>query len=250
MDILYLVVFVAVALLVVVLRLNAPRIRGGRGESRVANVLSRLDNSQYKVLNDLLIRTTRGTSQIDHVVVSPQGIFVIETKNYSGWIHGGEKSEYWTQSIFRKKYEFRNPIKQNWAHVYGLKEILSDFGQISYHPVVVFTRSSELKNVHSKLPVSYVDNLLQIITETKGGGILSGDQVLAIQRTLDGANILDQNLRGQHVRGVQNRVHLQNQSEQLLICPKCGATLVVRAGKYGKFYGCSNYPRCRHILKF
>lgn len=79
MDILYLVLFVFVALLSAIP--NAPKIRGARGESRVANLLSRLDNSKYKALNDLLIRTARGTSQIDHVVVSPQGIFVIETKN-------------------------------------------------------------------------------------------------------------------------------------------------------------------------
>ena len=248
MDILYLVLFVVVALLSAIL--NAPKIRGARGESRVANLLSRLDNSKYRALNDLLIGTARGTSQIDHVVVSPQGIFVIETKNYSGWIHGGETSEYWTQTFYRKKHEFRNPIKQNWAHVFGLKEILRDFGPITYHPIIVFTGSSELKNVYSEMPVIYADDLLLTITETKDDRVLSGDQILAIERKLEQANILDRDLRRQHVRVIQNRTHVRDQSRQLLVCPHCGGSLVVRTGKYGKFYGCPNYPGCRYIQKF
>ena len=247
MDILYLVLFAVVVLLSAIV--NAPKIRGARGESNVANLLSRLENSTYKPLNDLLIRTARGTSQIDHVVVSPQGVFVIETKNYSGWIHGGEKSEYWTQTFYRRKFEFRNPTKQNWAHVFALKEMLRDFGPITYHPIIVFTGSSELKNVYSEMPVIYADDLLQTIAETHGDRVLSSDQMSAIESKLEQANILDTDLRKEHVRAIQHRTRVRDQSSQLLLCPNCGGTLVVRSGKYGKFYGCRNYPRCRYTQK-
>jgi hypothetical protein len=246
-NILYLVLFVVIVLLSAIL--NAPKIRGARGESRVARLLSRLDNSKYKALNDIVVRTGRGTSQIDHVVVSTQGIFVIETKNYSGWIHGGETSEYWTQTFYRTKFRFRNPTKQNWAHVFALRELLHDFGSIAYHPIVVFTGSSELKNVYSEMPVIYVDDLLRTISETRGDRVLSNDQIVAIQSKLEQANILDADLRKEHVRLIQDRTRVREHSNQLLLCPNCGGTLVSRSGKYGQFYGCRNYPRCRYIKK-
>ncbi len=30
-------------------------------------------------------------------------------------------------------------------------------------------------------------------------------------------------------------------------CPECGSDLVIKQGRYGKFIGCSNYPKCRFI---
>ena len=68
------------------------------------------------------------TSQIDHLVLSEYGIFVIETKRYKGWIFGSEKAENWTQVIFKEKHQFRNPVKQNWSHVYALKSVLTATG--------------------------------------------------------------------------------------------------------------------------
>jgi hypothetical protein len=110
---------------------------------------------------------------------------------------------------------------------------LRDFGPITYHPIIVFTGSSELKNVYSEMPVIYADDLLQTITETNGGKVLSGDQILAIERKLVQANILDANLRKEHVRVIHHRTRVRDQSRQLLACPDCGGTLVVRSGKYG-----------------
>ena len=85
--------------------------------------------SNNKVFTDVLIRT--GTQkQPDLTILSYQFIGIDvkdETQNYSGWIHGNEKSEYWIQSIYNEKAKFRNPIKQNWAHIYALKEVLGFF---------------------------------------------------------------------------------------------------------------------------
>lgn len=89
--------------LAIIVQLNISKIRGAIGEKRVKNQLSKLPHEDYVILNDIMVETERGTSQIDHVVVSPYGIFVIETKNFSGWIHGSESSEYWVQTIYRKK---------------------------------------------------------------------------------------------------------------------------------------------------
>lgn len=57
------------------------------------------------MLNDIMLPTEKGTSQIDHVIISSYRVFVIETKNYSGWIHGSENSEDWMQTIYSQMKE-------------------------------------------------------------------------------------------------------------------------------------------------
>lgn len=72
------------------------RIFGGVGEKTTSSILLFLDKSKYKVINNVVLKSGDKTSQIDHIVISDYGIFVIETKNYKGWILGSENSEYWT----------------------------------------------------------------------------------------------------------------------------------------------------------
>ncbi len=80
-----------------------PKSKGAWGEWTVAKILFRLPAVDYKILNDVMLRTEYGTTQMDHVVVSCYGIFVIETKNYAGWIIGGENAEQWTELLHSKK---------------------------------------------------------------------------------------------------------------------------------------------------
>lgn len=244
--ILYEILLVIIIGLVVLYKLNLLKIKGAKGESRVARQLRKLNDEQYKVFNDVLIRTGTGSSQIDHIVISVYGIYVIETKNYRGWIHGN--SEYWTQSIYKEKVKFRNPIKQNWAHIYALKEVLSDFQQVTYHPIVVFTGRGELKNIVSKIPVIYDYQLFQTIMNKRGTPILTIEQVNSIANKLNEINITDKTIRKEHIRQVRNHAYKQKRLEKSLVCPRCGGNLVVRKGAYGKFYGCSNYPKCRYKL--
>ncbi len=236
--------------LVVLFRSNLPKAKGAKGELRVARQLRKLKDEQYKVFNDVLIRTGTRSSQIDHIVVSIYGIYVIETKNYSGWIHGNENSEYWTQSIYNEKAKFRNPIKQNWAHIYALKEVLSDFQQVRYYPIVVFAGSGELKNIVSKTLVIYDHQLFQTIMDKRGTPILTIEQVNKIAAKLEEINIKDKKLRKQHIHQVKNYAYERKIKEESLICPRCGGDLVNREGSFGKFYGCSNYPKCRYKLNY
>ena len=233
-----------------VFRLNKPLSRGERGELRVASRLRKLKGEEYVVLNDLLIETERGSSQIDHIVISLYGIFVIETKNYSGWIHGHEKSEYWTQSIYKQKTKFRNPIKQNWSHIYALKSVLSDFKQATFHPIIVFAGRAELKNIESSIPVIYDHQIIRVIKDQIRRPNLSYEQIKGIAVRLSEINIQDRKVRRQHVRQVRNLVHERKRNERQKICPRCGGSLKLINGKYGKFYGCSNYPRCKYKLKY
>lgn len=220
-------------------RLFAPRIRGALGEYRVGRLLRRLPDEEFAVISDLMLWTSAGTSQIDHLIISRSGIFVIETKNFSGWIHGNENSEYWTQTIYRARTEFRNPVKQNWAHVYALKEVLSDLKRIAYHPIVVLVGTAELKNVYSRTPVIYDHELLRTILDASGEANLTVDQVRQIARRLNEACIRDRHVNREHVCRVQEHTFRRGQMEKEGICPKCGGSLVVRSGRYGRFYGCS-----------
>src|SRR5512147_1006634 len=62
----------------------------------------------YHLLNHVTLRLDDGTTQIDHILVSRFGVFVIETKDYKGWIFGNEKDPYWTQVLFHSKFKFQN----------------------------------------------------------------------------------------------------------------------------------------------
>lgn len=88
-----------------------------RGEARVSRALKRRFGAPYyHLLNHVTLPLRGGTTQIDHVLVSRFGVFVIETKDYRGWIFGSPHDRYWTQVLFRDKFRFQNPLRQNDKH--------------------------------------------------------------------------------------------------------------------------------------
>jgi Nuclease-related domain/Topoisomerase DNA binding C4 zinc finger len=243
---LFLIVIIVLGILIVFTRSRTAQARGSRGETKVTRELRRLPKNKFKIFNNVILSTKYGSSQIDHIVISIYGIFVIETKNYSGWIHGNEKSEYWTQSIYRKKTKFRNPVKQNWGHILALKEALADYHPATYHSIVVFAGNAELKNVFSEVPVIYRRQLIYTITNRCKTPSISIELVNLYADFLQ--KIIQQNVitKRNHNRQVKRNIRERKRNERLLICPKCSGDLVIRKGKYGKFYGCSNYPNCRY----
>lgn len=116
------------------------KVKGWAGEKMVSHLgLRKLDSSIYQVFDDLYLPRPdgQGTTQLDHVIVSPFGVFVIKTKNYQGWIFGAEKQKDWTQSIYKKKHRFQNPLHQNDLHVRALAGLLGLDRRI-FHSVVFF----------------------------------------------------------------------------------------------------------------
>ena len=134
------------AILGIMWQIFRPRLRGAFGETLLVGVLRRrLDASIYHVLNDIYLPLDGGsTTQIDHVVVSPFGVFVIETKTYKGWIFGNLRDAQWTQVLHRRKSRFQNPLRQNYLHVQrlmGLTGLLADV----VHSVVAFSGEATFK---------------------------------------------------------------------------------------------------------
>lgn len=72
---------------------------GDYGEKRVSSFLEDLDCDEYRVYNDLLIRNGNYTTQVDHIVISRYGVFVLETKNVHGKVYGGGNAEFWKQYL-------------------------------------------------------------------------------------------------------------------------------------------------------
>ena len=222
--------------------------KGRIGEQRVAHILGRLPKDRYRIINNLLLRTSSGgTTQIDHVVISEYGIFVIETKFYKGWIYGGENSEFWTQNIYGNKYTLRNPILQNAGHVRVLKSLLKDFGDIPFISIVAFSRQCRL-GVNASTPVIYWNQIPRIIGQFRDKH-LTPTQVISIHNRLIESNHDSKESRKEHIRNVRTNEQRRNTAVASGKCPRCGGTLILRHGPYGPFYGCSNYPRCRYILK-
>lgn len=108
----------------------------------------KLDKTLYTSLKDITIKLSDGsTTQIDHIIVSQFGIFVIETKNMKGWIYGSDKQKIWTQNIYGNKNTFQNPIHQNYKHIKAIEELLGFSNNI--HSIVVFVGECKFK---TKIP--------------------------------------------------------------------------------------------------
>jgi hypothetical protein len=119
--------------------------KGVIGEFKVNSILStRLDKYKYTILKNVLLPSSDGTTQIDHIVLSEYGIFVIETKNISNWIFCYEKGPMWRQQIFNAKFNFQNPIRQNYKHRKTIEEI-TGVGIEKTFDIIVFAGRCEFK---------------------------------------------------------------------------------------------------------
>jgi hypothetical protein len=132
-------------------RVRAPRSSGvstfqNRGEVMVTELLrANFGAPDYHLLNHVTLRLNDGTTQIDHILVSRFGVFVIETKDYSGWIFGDPKQPKWTQVLFWFRFRFQNPILQNNGHVRAVQDLLDFLPPSAVKSVVVFTGDAKFK---------------------------------------------------------------------------------------------------------
>src|SRR6185437_8310419 len=130
------------------LQWKLPHLIGRSGEKFVSRKLFTLNPAYYKVLDDLMLPSlgNLATTQIDHVVVSNYGIFVIETKSYKGWIFGTANQSHWTQVIYRYKKKFYSPLYQNYAHIKAVESVLRPlYPKIPITGFVVFPSAGKLQ---------------------------------------------------------------------------------------------------------
>ncbi len=228
-----------------VLIFSIPTVKGWLGEMLIDRKLKSLTKRYggYRFHNVMVQDKNGKTSQIDNIYVCRRGLFVIEVKNYAGRIYGDDKKNEWTQVLNygRIKNKLYNPVKQNWTHIYRIKEYLN----LRFDPVnvVVFVRGN----------TDYIDSDYVYGRRGFDKTIRRQDKILtdfeeesiakSIQSLID--NPVQSNK--EHVRQIKSTQGGINNG----VCPRCGGALVVRVSKTNgtKFVGCSNYPKCKFIRK-
>lgn len=237
-------VFLIIIILGIFSSIFYKKIRGFMGEFWVKMELKKLPKNEYIVLNDIMIKSSKGTHQIDHIIISEFGIFVIEMKNYFGLIIGDENKNKWIQYLGSNKYYFNNPIHQNYGHIKALQELLNLSGN-KFVSIVCFSNQVQLKvNVKNVTQLDFINKLIQSYSEK-----IINENIIKIKNLIEENNIKDRIIRKQHIDTIKAKIKEKNNKEKDMICPRCGSQLVECNGKYGKFIGCSNYPNCKYTSK-
>lgn len=254
---------------------------GKYGEYLTYKYLRAYEEKGAKFLyNCYLPRENDDTTEIDVLMIYKSGLYVFESKNYSGWIFGDEKSKTWTQTLpqGRKSHKehFLNPIMQNKLHIKWLKNLIQD-ESIPVHSIIVFSERCTLKKVSVTSPEIAVikrDNVRRTVAKIDSGtgDVLPSNKVLELYEKLYPCSQASAELKQAHVDGINNRLQQIKQDDKIIsepsenqvyaveeqnaagemTCPKCGAPLVLRMAKKGKnagqsFYGCSAFPKCRYV---
>lgn len=223
---------------------KTPWFKGIMGEF-IVNVLSKifLPKDEYHLIKNVTLPTDNGTTQIDHIIVSRYGIFVVETKNMKGWIFGNAKQRTWTQKIFKHTNKFQNPLFQNHKHVKTLQSLL-DLTDREVFSLVVFVGESTFK---TEMPpnVTYGYGYIRYI-KSKLVSVFTAGKMQSIVSKIEGGRLKPSlKTNREHVKGLKERHKGSG-------CPQCGSEMILRTAKRGanagnKFWGCSGYPKCRGI---
>ena len=209
-----------IVLLAILLRKNGitrSNIRGNVGEWQVANVLRQLNPEQFVVLNDIMFEKQQtaaneiATTQLDHIVVSIYGIFVIETKNYAGKIYGTEKSPKWQYYSHGNKYEFYNPLRQNYKHTKTLQDLLMRNAQaigimgadFLIYPIVAFSGNAEIRVQVTGADVVYFGNVPQAIYSHCSQPVLTKQQVDNIVNCILYHNVNSDEKKQEHIQNIK-----------------------------------------------
>lgn len=221
------------------------RLRGWSGEQKTAlSMWFSLDADTYRRFHDVIIPAKNGTAQIDHVLVSEYGLFIIETKNRKGWIFGSEKQKTWTQVVYSKKYRFQNPLHQ----VYRQKKVLAEFLNIATAKIFVVIYFNGDCKFKTPMPTNVRNSGLASYIKSHRPTVFNSEEKEQILQRLNSHVKQSSLTTADHIRSLRQR------HNSTTICPHCGGNLVERTAKTGryigsKFLGCQNFPECRFTAK-
>ena len=170
---------------------------GKAGEYWTKKELKKL-GKEYLIINDLMIRNKDKTAQIDHLVVSNYGIFVIETKQYDGYITGNDYDKKWCMKAGKNKLYINNPVHQNYGHIKALQEVLK-LNEKKFISIVCMSGNAKLKIKSNK-----VVKVNDIIDKIKSYQNILIDNCAEIYNELRNINITDRKQRNKHNREIKN----------------------------------------------
>ncbi len=199
-----------------------------------------LDSNIYHKFHNLIVPFLNGSSQIDHVIVSKYGVFIVETKNKKGWIFGSEFEPVWTQTIYQSKFKFQNPLRQT----YRQKKVLANFLQIPESAIIDVVYFIGDCSFRTPMPPNVINAGLSSFIKSHRELLLTDQEMdkslYLLKQLKQNSNITNRN----HIKSLNDRYNSDT------VCPKCGSALVERTARQGhtsgtKFLGCSSYPKCR-----
>lgn len=228
---------------------------GERNVEKEINIMNFFTNNGKVIKNIYIPKGNGETTEIDILFITYCGVFVIEVKNYNGYIFGNENNKNWVKTVYRgknflgmnkvEKIYFYNPIWQNKTHIKYLKKYLGD--NIQFFSGIVFTGNSEIKNVEifsDETFVCHKNELIRILKRIIKAypKIFNKNDIKDIYNDLKNLNN-DKIVKKQHIKSIN-----EPKDDK---CPRCGGDLVLRVAQKGKnwgseFFGCSNYPNCKY----
>ena len=236
--------------------------KGRLGEFYTYKYLKTLEGYKRFLFNVYLPKENGETTEIDVILLHETGIYVFESKNYSGWIFGTETQQYWTQTLpvgkgKSQKTKFFNPIIQNKVHLKWLQQFLGAESQLPFYSYIVFSDRCTLKEITLTSGSHFVINRYNILTAVQSNVVRVGKQLeqKEVDRLYEKLYPLTQVSEAQkltHIANVQQKQQTATANTAVMRCPRCGGTLVIRIANKGerkgeRFLGCSNYPKCRYI---
>lgn len=233
-------ILLIVIIIFIFIILTSTVFKGWYGEYIFYLKIKRITKVDGKIIRNIIVPKKNDnsiTSQIDTLIISRRGIFVVEVKNFSGKIYGNDKSKEWTQcfNYGKQKYKFYSPVKQNLTHLKRIKEHLND--ELDLHSIVVFI-NSDISSVES----NYTYDIKSFMDFYNNKKILySNEQIEYIYNYFIGFKRNKIKTTRQHIENIKEKEKKINKN----VCPYCDKELVIRTGKYGDFYACVNYPECK-----
>lgn len=269
--------------------LGGDKLTGKLGEVLTAKELKyvQLFGRKGRILRNIYVPKDNGeTSEIDLLYITQKGIFVFESKNYSGWIFGDEKSQKDNDvKPNKEKHSFYNPIKQNQTHIKWLRSYIGE--EIPLFSIIVFSERCELKKVtitSQDIKVIKRDFTYAAVRDiwNKNKDCLSGEEVESLYKNLQKLTKVSEETKEVHIQNIKNRYSISEKESACLkkmimnpeetkqeienkkvetsvsensepdkVCPRCGKKLILRTAKKGvnagkQFWGCSGFPKCRY----
>ena len=232
--------------------------KGVIGEDAIVRLLERAIPAPKRILRNLYLPKPDGsTTELDVVMIHAAGLFVFESKNFSGWIFGHADDPHWTQCLPgsrgepAQKERFYNPIRQNDAHLRHLRDLLPpDVPPPPLRSFIVFSDGCALKDVTPFVPGHLVTTLGHLAAALHATLAISPGTLppQAIDRL---AQILGSYAHPTDARKAAHVATLQAPAATPTQCPRCGAPLVARVAAKGDhagqtFLGCSRFPKCHY----
>lgn len=238
-------IYLVVLFVMAAYMIQHPIFKGYVSESKIRYFLHKLEaDDNYIVLHDIILPTKDGkTEQIDHIVLSVYGIFVIESISDKGFFYGDEKKKYWTRVIFNKKVRFLSPIFQNYRNISSIEHLI---GCKPFISIVAYNTNAKLRDIQVTkdfLHLAQDRRILKVIEQYQEEVIPQEELVrmenILLKNMISNKGIKKEQVKRRRLESNESALHVSRE-----VCPVCG-----RQGKKGSSFVCSNQGSCLYAEK-